>query len=196
MYILLLLTFIQIVHSDSSDTYCESVQNSGSISCHDCVEITLLGGRPNCAYCANPYVGMNYCQKPFYPPSLNIPGLTIYACYNDSGNPSDYFRYKPRCDESDCYIDQCIVSGKILWYYIVPGVIGFVILIIIIWIIGCKWWKIKQSSKYIERENNIEIISKQQLQDISNKRKSERDKVRNIIKQKYLKNDFIEEDIV
>jgi hypothetical protein len=124
MYILLIMSLVNIIYAELD--YCASVEESGLTSCKDCVEITLLGGRPNCAYCANPYSGMSYCQKPFYPPALNTPGMTIFACYNDSGNPNDIFRYKPRCAESDCYIDQCLISGKILWYYIVPGSIKYI----------------------------------------------------------------------
>lgn len=196
MYILLLSFIINIIHAQSIQDYCASVEQSGSTSCKDCVEITILGGRPNCAFCANPYSGMSYCQKPFYPPALNTPGMTIFACYNDSGNPNDIFRYKPRCAESDCYIDQCLISGKILWYYIVPGVIGFVVLIVIFWIIGCKWWKNKQSSKYIDRENKEEKKRQEELKEKANKRKRERDIKLEVIKNKYSKYDFTKEEIV
>jgi len=191
-----LFNLIVMITSQPLQDYCDSVQTSGSTSCKDCVEITILGGRPNCAYCANPYSGMSYCQKPFYPSALNTPGMTIYACYNDSGITTDIFRYKPRCAESDCYIDQCLISGKILWYYIVPSVIGFIVLVFIIWLIGCKWWRNKEASKYIEKENKIEMQNKKKLQDKANKRKNERTNVTNKIKEKYLRNDFIEDEIV
>lgn len=112
---------------------------------------------------------MSYCQKPFYPPSLNTPGMTIFASYNDSGIATDIFRYKPRCAESDCYIDQCLISGKILWYYIVPSVIGFIILVFIIWLIGCKCCN--QNNDYIDKENERERKRKQNLQQKANDRK-------------------------
>ena len=193
MYILLIIFLVNIIYAEQD--YCDSVQNSGLTSCKDCVEITILGGRPNCAYCANPYAGMTYCQKPFYPPALNTPGMTIFACYNDSGNPNDILRYKPRCAESDCYIDQCFISGKILWYYIVPSVIGFIILIFIIWLIGCKWWK-NRDSNYIDRENKIIQQNKQKLKQKANDRKRKREIELQNIKKKYSKNDFFGEEIV
>jgi hypothetical protein len=195
MNYIIFLTLIYIVKSQQD--YCVSVEESGSTSCKDCVEITILGGRPNCAYCANPYSGMSYCQKPFYPPSLNTPGMTIFACYNDSGIATDIFRYKPRCAASDCYIDQCLVSGKILWYYIVPSVIGFIILLFIIWLIGCKRCKwCNKNNEYIDRENERDRKSKQNLQQKANDRKRKREIELQSIKKKYTKDDFCVEEIV
>ena len=194
------IIFLTLIYSvKSQQDYCVSVEESGSTSCKDCVEITILGGRPNCAYCANPYSGMSYCQKPFYPPSLNTPGMTIFACYNDSGIATDIFRYKPRCAESDCYIDQCLVSGKILWYYIVPSVIGFIILVFIIWLIGCKWCKKNNDyiDKEIQRENQHKEKLKQKATDRKRKREIELQNIKNkYSKNKYSKDDFFGEEIV
>lgn len=192
MKLIILHLFLLMVNAQTDK--CTTIQQSGSTSCHDCVEITLLGGRPNCAYCAHPYTGMTYCQEPFYPPSLNTPGFTMYACYNDSGNPNDISRYKSRCAESDCYIDQCLVSGKILWYYIVPSVIGFIVLVIIVALFGWKCWhKSKYTNEYIEKEENVR---KEKLKQLADQRKKNRDKQIEQIKKKYSKNDFIDDEYV
>lgn len=197
-YLFFILNFILIIYTtyiNAQQDYCQSVQEAGMTGCKDCVEITILGGRPDCAYCANPYAGMTHCQKPFYPPKINTPGFTIYACYNDSGPSSsgalDLLRYKPRCEESDCYIDQCLVSGKILWYYIVPSVIGFVIIVILVWIYFCKCYK-TDKNKYIEEDNKRE----KQIKDKANKRQKEREIKMQTFKKKYSKNDFCVEEIV
>lgn len=185
--IILILIFLQTIYA--ADDYCSSVEDSGATDCYSCVEITFLGGRPNCAYCANPYTGMTHCQKPFYPPSINTPGFTVYACYNDSGSGLDIFRYKPRCSESDCYIDQCLVSGKILWYYIVPGVIGFCIILILGCIYSIRCWKKNQANKWIEQDAKQDAKLKQK----ANKRQKERETKRQELKNKYIDN-MIEDD--
>ena len=191
-YVLNFILIIHIAHINAQQDYCQSVQEAGMTGCRDCVEITLLGGRPNCAYCANPYTGMTHCQKPFYPPSLNTPGFTVYACYNDSGPGTlDLLRYKPRCSESDCYIDQCLVSGKVLWYYIVPSVIGFVIIVILGVIYYCKCFK-TDVSKIIEEDNKRE----KQIKDRATKRQKEREIKMKTFKKKYSKDDWCQEEIV
>lgn len=193
----IMIYLILIIGINAQSDICGQIQQSGSTSCHDCVEITLLGGRPDCAYCSNPYQGMTYCQKPFYPPQLNTRGFTIYACYNDSGDSgilNDISRYKPRCSESDCYIDQCLVSGKILWYYIVPGVIGFILLVLFILCVGIKCWKkSKYSNEWIDKEENDR---KEKLKQCADKRKTNRNKQIEQIKNKYSKDEFLEDEYV
>ena len=190
IYIFIYLIFIKLSFGQTTD-YCNSVEESGMTDCHSCVEITILGGRPNCAYCANPYSGMTHCQNPFYPPSISTPGFTVYACYNDTGSSLDILRYKPRCAESDCYIDQCLVSGKVLWYYIVPAVVGFVIIVILAVIYFCKCYK-TNVKKIIEEDNKHE----EQIKERANHRQKEREIKMQHFKKKYSKNDWYGEEIV
>lgn len=181
--ILLLCTVYPILVSGQD--YCDQVQRDGLTTCHECVEITILGGRPNCAYCSDPYPRMSYCQAPFYPPALAIPGLTVYACYNDSG-VNGPLRYRPRCSASDCYIDQCLVSGKILWYYIVPGVIGGVILCVCLplWC-WCRRRSNEASRRWIEDEKRKETKAKGKLDAKARERRQDRETKTAALRKKY-----------
>ena len=180
VHIFLFVLTIQITIAD----FCSEVQKSGDMTCHTCVEVTLLG-TPNCAYCANPYPKQAYCSTPFTPPAVDIPNLTPYACYNDTGIPGP-FRYLPRCAQNNCYVNQCLVSGVVLWYIIVPVVVGGVIVVgsIIIWCYcrrrakrQAEQWKIQD-----EKNQKIEVVERQVRSD---GRKKERQTTTNKLRQKY-----------
>ena len=102
---------------------------------------------------------MTYCQDPFYPPAVDIPGFTVYACYNDSGPAiAPTLRYRPRCAQNDCYIDQCLISGLVLWYVIVPTVVGVILIAFGLWLYCCCSRRSKESREAwrIKDEKDLE----------------------------------------
>lgn len=192
---LLLCTYWQ---SCVADEYCLQVQVSGATDCHTCVEVTVLGGRPNCAYCSKPYTNMAYCQNPFYPPAVDIPGFTPYACYNDSGSTvAPSLRYRPRCAERDCYIDQCLISGLVLWYVIVPSVVGSLLLLV-----GCGCWCwCRQRNKasraaWLAKDEKDTAKANQKLDMRSSARKTERERKANDMRKKYGLDSDDEESVI
>ena len=74
---------------------------------------------------------------------------------------------------------------------IILTVIGFVIIVILVWIYFCKCYK-TDKNKYIEEDNKRE----KQIKDRANKRQKEREMKMKVFKQKYSKNDFCAEEIV
>lgn len=134
MMAFIIYILLNVINSANGDN-CADISAAGITTCHGCADITILNGDPGCAYCEFPYKGQSHCQAKFYPPSADIPGLTVYACYNDTGNPVPTLRYVPRCARDDCYVGQCLISGLILWQIIVPCVIGGVLIFI-----GCPLW--------------------------------------------------------
>lgn len=180
----------------SSQEYCNQVENQGLTDCHSCVEITILSGRPDCAYCSAPFSGMAWCAPPFYPPAAKIPGLTAYACYNDSGVPGP-FQYQPRCRQKHCYIDQCLVSGAVLWYIIVPIVLGTVLCgtgtAVLCW---CRKTSKASIKKWLDNEGKKENKSAEKRKTKSDQRHAERDKKTAELRKKYMLDEYEEDGLI
>lgn len=195
MHLLLVFTLLAVsivpTFQQQDDPYCLSVEAQNLTDCHSCVEITVLGGRPNCAYCANPLPGFVHCMSPFYPPALQVPGLTVFACYNlttewsgSGAAPVNY--YKPRCAQKDCYIDQCLLSGVVLWYIIVPSVVGGVLLFggcaLYCW---CAKRQKRANAAWVAKEERAETKAAQKRAEKSRARNQERKSKTDELRRKY-----------
>jgi len=192
-----LLVLAMFVAPSVQDGYCDEIQASGSTSCHDCVEITFLGGRHDCSYCANPYTGFTSCQSSFYPTQADIPGFTVYACYNDSGvGVAAIARFKPRCASKDCYVDQCTISGVILWYIIVPSVVGGILLIGGAYLLWCCHKRRQRAMKaWVEKEQRAEKKEAEKRSEKSRQRNNERKNKTDELRRKYGLLEDDEEDL-
>lgn len=165
---------------------CSDTEAAGLTDCHSCVEITILGGRKDCAYCANPRPGFVHCQKPFYPPQADFSGATYFACYNDSGFGPALTRYQARCSNNDCFLDQCTVSNTVLWYIIVPCVVGGVLLIGGGYLLWCCHKRRQRATKaWIEKEERAEKKSAEKRSAKSRARHNERKNKTDELRRKY-----------
>jgi hypothetical protein len=144
---------------------CEARNNITGIGCHACVAANLLTGVGDCAYCEHPFPGEAVCARAFHSVQVD------YTCYRATSDIT--LGAVPRCAQSDCYYQQCVVNSTVLWYYIAPAVIFTVLAAVVI-----GWWLWRRSKNRAARDDWVEKERRdaQHAEEQRDVRKREREK--------------------
>eukprot|EP00047_Mylnosiga_fluctuans_P005589 m.241392 g.241392 ORF g.241392 m.241392 type:complete len:188 (+) comp13838_c0_seq1:208-771(+) len=161
-----------------SQDYCAMRNNVTGIGCQECVDINVLTGISDCAYCFDPYAGEAACAKAYHSPALE------YVCYRET--PDGLFPATARCAKTDCYYQQCIFNSVVLWYYIVPSVVGGIAVIVgvSLWCY-CRARQRESTRKWVDNENKMEQETHMQLELKAHRRKQTRKARAAEIRRKY-----------